>query len=239
MSVEEDPVAITVLARAPVVGGVKTRLAASVGARDACRLHEAFVLDVLDGVAAWRRRSGAPAWLATTGDRVARERLHAPARRLGFRIEDQPPGDLGERIEVAVGRRLEEGARAALVLGSDWLGASVTALDRFFAALEDADVLLARATDGGFVALGARRLPPGTLRGIEWGGAETLEQTREACRRASLRCRIVEGGRDVDDVDALRALAAWLSRQPADVGVHARRAIGALPPALDISKSRS
>ena len=201
--------ALTVLARAPVAGSVKTRLARSIGDDAAAALHEALALDVLERLAAWARRVGARELvLALTGDAAAGLRLADPAAAWGWRAEAQPEGDLGARIEAGLARRLEGGSEAALVLGTDAPILPDALLDEAVSFLASADVVLAAAADGGFVLIGARRWVVGALDGVPWGTPGVLRSTLAAAARSGLTVEVVGVEDDVDDLESLARLAA-------------------------------
>jgi len=205
--------AVVVLARAPEPGRVKTRLAADLGAAAATSLHEALALDVIERLAAWGSGRGALV-LALTGAEPAGERLAGPARAAGFDVERQVGGDLGARVHGAVAGRHRVGARRVLVLGTDCVELPDELLDGAAAALLDADVVLAPAADGGYVLVGARRLPAEALAGVRWGTGTALADTEAACRLAGLSVARAPGSADVDTVADLERLATRLATAP-------------------------
>src|SRR5437016_5837453 len=85
---------VTVFARDPVPGAVKTRLAAALGAEEAARLYAAFLADLAAELAA---ASGE--WesvLAHTGEEPGTELSRLFGR--GFSFAPQGEGDLGARL---------------------------------------------------------------------------------------------------------------------------------------------
>ncbi|MEM7247952.1 MAG: TIGR04282 family arsenosugar biosynthesis glycosyltransferase [Acidobacteriota bacterium] len=203
---------LTVLARAPEPGRVKTRLARTIGDAPAAELHLAMTLDVLGTVTEWlARRASAVPVLAWTGRADAAGPLLAAAQELGVVTERQPEGDLGERIAAAVDRRLDEGRGAALVFGSDAPLLPDSLLDSAASALEQADVGLGPSPDGGFVVLASRRALTGCLGGVGWGGETARSDTERVLREAGLTVAGCEGAEDVDEQADLERLAARLA----------------------------
>lgn len=205
--------AVTVLARAPEPGAVKTRLARDVGDAAACALHEAMTLDVLAllAVRGWERV------LALTGEPPAAGAFARACAAGGLRVERQAAGDLGDRMTHALSLRQAEGARRSAVVGTDCLGV-LDALQDCDAALDrtGADVALAPARDGGFVAIASSRpLRRGCLAGPRWGSPEALEQARAALIARGVSVAVTRGRHDdVDDIAGLRRLAARLRDLP-------------------------
>ena len=202
MSVHPSRLPVTLLARAPEKGRVKTRLAREVGDALALALHEALLLDVIDRLAGWPLT-----WAMTSSDDAC-----ARARRLAYGIahETQRDGDLGARIEEALTRR---GPGASIVVGSDCPFLSEALLEE--AAVHASRGFLAPARDGGFVLLAAPPLPPGTLACIEWGSERVFEQARDALRRAGFECFVApEAEQDLDEAADLPLALVRLEAAP-------------------------
>jgi len=209
-------VAVTMLARAPEIGRVKTRLAAAIGEAAACAVHEALMLDAVAEAVAWLAARGGPSLvLALDGGDAARLATRAKlATTTPLRVEDQEPLDLGERMRLALERRLREGYDAALVIGSD-CPLIREALDDASAGVVEADAVLVPATDGGFVLLGLRHaIPALALEGLPWGSSSALEATRGRLASLGLPPVMAGGAADVDDLLGLQALARRLAHEP-------------------------
>lgn len=186
---------ILVVAKAPVRGRVKTRLAATLGEQAALELATAFLADT---VALVDRIPGARGVLATTAS------LAGPP---GWEVWQQGEGDLGARLE-RLARRGLAGARWVVLLGADSPGMPARLLEAACAAASDGRAALIPAADGGFVALALPRYPDGLLDGIPWSTATAAASTLDALHRADLDVLVVDGWFDVDeaaDLDRLRA----------------------------------
>src|SRR3989442_11964475 len=98
------------MARHPVPGGVKTRLAAALGADAACALYRAFVLDLAERLGALPY---AVTWAYTPAD--------APFAALLPRARCRPQRgrDLGERLAAAIADELAEAPGPVLAIGAD------------------------------------------------------------------------------------------------------------------------
>jgi rSAM/selenodomain-associated transferase 1 len=197
------------MAKPPVVGAAKTRLAAEVGAPAAARLAAAMLRDTLALAAA-----GAPESelvLAYAGD-PGRYGEAVPA---GWRLVPQGEGSLGDRLERLLGPLAEPAARPTVVLGSDSPQLPAARLGEAFAALATHDLALGPCADGGYYLLGTRRgLPVGLLREVRWGSSHAGEDTRAAGRRAGLTCALLPPGYDLDRLGDLRRLAGELAGRP-------------------------
>ena len=185
---------ICIFAKPPVAGQVKTRLAAVLGPEAAAQLAQAFLEDTIESVQAlpW-----AQAALATTA-----------AIEADVPVLLQGEGDLGARIERVLRAALEK-APVAIAIGADAPAVPCRLLESARTALQDADVAIGPADDGGFYLLALRHCPDGLLRDLPWSSAQTLHATLERLRGLGLRTTLLEPWFDVDraeDLDRLRTL---------------------------------
>lgn len=196
---------ICVMAKAPVPGQVKTRLAPPLTPAQAAGLAAAFLEDTWAAAAALPR---ATVLLAFAGDR---NRFPASMRQApGFPQPAEP--DLGARIEAVARAGLERGQRV-LVIGGDLPGLETAALATAEAALAGAEAVLGPSPrDGGFYLLGLRRCEPGLLAGLPWSRPDTLQACSTRLRERGLAPALAAPHDDVDDAGDLRALIAALER---------------------------
>ncbi len=197
-------------AKAPVAGRVKTRLAPRIGAEAAAELHRACVRDMLERLGAM---GGADLFLHTDIPTDAWQDVPV-ARKL------QHSGDLALKMVHALEESLAEGRPQAVIVGSDAPTLPRAHVERLLASR--ADVVFGPAEDGGYYAIGCRRIHREMFRGVEWSGAETLAQSERAAQACGLRVERGPGWWDVDapaDLDRLMAApdlprftAAWRER---------------------------
>jgi rSAM/selenodomain-associated transferase 1 len=198
------PVAIVVLAKHPVPGRVKTRLAAAIGARAACTLYRAFVRDLAERL----RPLGLPVWWAFTPPSAPFARLVATRRCF-----PQRAGDLGARIAHAIRTVHAATGGPVIALGADMPHVSGRELERAARALaRGTDVVIGPATDGGYWAIGLRVPARAPFADIAWGSDRVLAATRRRCRALGLSVLELARGFDVDDARDLAALARRVRR---------------------------
>jgi uncharacterized protein len=189
---------VIVFARAPLAGGVKTRLAASVGAMAAARLQGRLVREALAGA---RMARCGPVELHVT-------RRHAWFRSLRVPIRLQHGADLGERMHRALRVALRTHA-CAILIGADapaLAPADIAQATRWLRG--GTQIVLAPAEDGGYALIGARRVTPGVFSAVDWGSAEVLAQTLRNIGRERLRAKLLRTVWDVDrreDLERLRS----------------------------------
>ncbi len=186
-------------------GRVKTRLIGELDAEQAAALHAAFLSDLLERLAGGGFDLRI-AWALEPGE----EAPPAP----GFRQEG---GDLGERLFHGLARAARDHGRVAAV-GSDHPDLPLATVERAFAELETAEIVLGPAEDGGYYLVGARAeaLRPELFEGIAWSTGGVFEATVERCQRLGLRLARLPVAADVDTPADLERLAAALERGEAD-----------------------
>lgn len=189
--------ALGIFAKEPLPGRVKTRLCPPLTAEDAARLYRAALEETLAAMA------GVPAGLTLFYDGDgAFFREHFP----GLRLAPQGEGDLGARLERALGRLLASGARAAALIGSDSPDLPPSLVAAAFTALREDDLAVIPAVDGGYVLIGARACQPEIFRNIPWSTPQVWPATRQKAARLGLRVHVVGQWEDMDDLAALQRL---------------------------------
>lgn len=168
----DSPVAIAVLAKAPIPGRVKTRLIPSIGAHAAAVLQERLT-----------ERAVATSLAAEVGPVTlwcSPDATHSTFLKLVMHqriiLKRQPEGDLGTRMLAATAA----GNGPTLVIGTDCPAMTELHLRGAANALRAGnDVTIIPADDGGYVLIGTRSAQPALFSGIAWGTNTVLAATRE------------------------------------------------------------
>ena len=199
------PVTVLVVAKAPVPGQAKTRLAAALGDRAAADMAAAALLDTLDAVAA---TPVAARVVALTGDLGAACRAAAIDERLAaFAVIDQRGEDFGTRLANAhADAAAAVGERPVLQIGMDTPQVTPELLAACARILVDAPAILGIARDGGWWVLGvAHAAMADCLRYVPMSQSDTGALTLAALRNAGTPVALVQ---ELDDVDTLADVAA-------------------------------
>ena len=178
---ERPPVAVAILARAPVAGACKTRLIPRLGAEGAARLQHWLLLRTVR-LALAASLGPVTLWWEGEPDHPAL----AECRALGLpESRRQPDGDLGDRMHAAIAASAAPGG--TLVIGTDCPALGTAHLCAAAAALAVQDAVLIPAEDGGYVLVGARRAAAELFAGVRWGRATVMAQTRDRLRALGWR----------------------------------------------------
>ncbi|WP_332642740.1 TIGR04282 family arsenosugar biosynthesis glycosyltransferase [Aeromicrobium sp.] len=191
---------LLIVAKAPVPGLAKTRIAATIGNAAAADLAAAALLDTLTTAI----EVGWPVVVAMTGDLGQAARADQIASALaGCRVISQRGGSLGERlahahVDADVGRGVVQVGMDTPQLGvSDYLAAGD--------ALRSGFPVIGPAADGGWWLLGlADSAEAHGLKRVAMSQGDTGTQTEDALGGEVVRLRVV---RDMDTWDDALAIA--------------------------------
>lgn len=203
-----------VLARWPVPGRCKRRLAAGIGSRRAALVQQRLGEHTLASARAMTQLSGGAMSpeLVLAADPLGEGAARRWARQLGAqRGVGQGTGSLGLRMQRQVQRAWREGAHQVVLIGSDLPALQAGDLIAAFEALEQAPLVLGPADDGGYWLIGLSRQAPGALpgrlfSGMPWGSAQVLERTLAAARELGVEPALLE---QRSDLDRPADLAPW------------------------------
>jgi hypothetical protein len=198
------PPHLIVFTRYPEPGAAKTRLIPALGAEGAAGLQRTMTAHALLEARRARIRLGFRISVAHAGGDAAQM-----AAWLGPDIDyiPQEGADLGARLDHAFRRVLAKQPPWAAVMGCDCPGLTHQHISQVLSAAKAADMALAPAEDGGYVLVALRRCAPSVFEGIDWGGAEVLEQQVE--RAEALGLRVYVHGEKLPDVDEPVDLRHW------------------------------
>lgn len=197
------PVAVLVVAKAPVPGRAKTRLAAAVGDQLAAQVAAAALLDTLDAVAA---APVAARVVALTGELAAAADAAEIADRLrSFTVIPQRGDDFADRLANA---HLDAGrGHPVFQIGMDTPQVTPGLLTDCARRLADAPAVLGLAHDGGWWALGLRAPAASTcLRAVPMSRPDTGARTLEALSRGGLEVAMLDRLVDADVIDDIAAV---------------------------------
>jgi rSAM/selenodomain-associated transferase 1 len=181
---------LIIFTRYPEPGRTKTRLMPELGANGAAALHRALVKRTLSTARKASKARDLILEIHHTGAMV-------PMRAwLGSQWEYRPQaaGNLGARMLAS----LAAAPGPAVLIGTDCPDLTPEVLVGAFAALQDCDVVLGPAADGGYYLVGLNSARPEIFKNIPWGSAQVLSSTRERLIEAGLRWHEMATLSDID-----------------------------------------
>jgi glycosyltransferase A (GT-A) superfamily protein (DUF2064 family) len=192
-----QPVVVAVFAKRPVLGRVKTRLAADVGPEVA--LETAIALRDATMAAVRTVPRGVRPVLATVGPHP---------RMSGWEVWGQGSGDLGERIARILRRGCRVGA-GAVALGADTAVPDPEAIAAAIDAIHRGVPALGRVEDGGFWLLAVPNVPRALLTRLPWSAPTTADAVH--ARLCAVWPEVVSV-RSTFDVDTVEDWRRWRAR---------------------------
>lgn len=204
LSTDAPERAILVFSKAPVAGQVNTRLVPYISAEQAAQLHMELTHDRLK--------------MSTSADACTVQLWCSPDtshrffaecnRRYGVQLKAQYGNDLGERMSNALKAILGR-FKKVIIIGTDAPELGRDTIYAVFDQLEQKDVVLVPAEDGGYVLLGVSRYHDEMLAGIPWGTENVLAHTLQNIERLKLDYGLAGKSWDVDrpeDLERYRKL---------------------------------
>jgi rSAM/selenodomain-associated transferase 1 len=202
---------LLIFAREPVLGRVKTRLAADIGPAAALATYRELL--ALTAAAVTAAQVPATVWLA---EAPASPALGTPAKTNltearpewpGLPWQVQPAADsLGERMAHAFAETFTAGAAHVAIIGTDCPGLTADLLQQAFAQLATHDLVVGPATDGGYYLLGMNKLNISLFTDKQWSTDTVLPATLADAKRLGLSVAQLP---TLADIDSGSDLAAW------------------------------
>ena len=235
--------ALVIFAKAPMPGQVKTRLCPPLTPDEAATLHGSFVLDTLERTK-----------LATTTLKLPFDRYLACApssthvffkimeERHGVKVIDQVGEDLGARMHQAFETIFARGYRHVLIIGTDVPTIPLDQLKQALAKLEQYDLVLGPAQDGGYYLIGLKQPHPTLFCAIPWSTDQVLKLTQDKAATMGLKTALLDLWRDVDTIADLQALIdanAADSKKPKNERTFSNRTAGVLETLAKRIRSRA
>lgn len=182
--------ALIIFIKNPVLGKVKTRLAATVGDVTALVVYK----ELLDHTKKITLLIDADKFLFYD-DFLQREDEWSTDR---FIKHLQKGNDLGERMYNAFEYTFLNKYQKVIIIGSDCVDLSASAIEDAYLHLDESNVVIGPAKDGGYYLLGMKELHQSLFKNILWGTSEVLKQTLAICRSQHLNYSLLPTLTDID-----------------------------------------
>lgn len=185
--------AIALMAKNPVPGLVKTRLAQDLGEQKALEIYLQLLKRTI---------------LTMNGQNVADKIIYHSPELLHdaswasniFNHELQEEGDLGDRILDVFQFNLDR-YKKLIIIGADCPGLKSKHLDKAKRALDIVDVVLGPSDDGGYYLIGLKKAHPSLFENIPWSTETVFEETLSRIKALHLSLYLLPELYDIDDVE--------------------------------------
>lgn len=206
---------IIIFSRYPRSGRVKTRLIPLLGSKGAAALHAYLTEQTLARAKEAARLRPALLSLRYTG--ASRQQMRD---WLGSALPQvrQRGKDLGQRMASAFRASWAKGVQRAVLIGSDCPALSPVLIIQALSNLEQHDLVLGPARDGGYYLIGLRRISStgaqdSLFQDIGWGTGTVYQQTVGRAAAAKLTTLTLQELHDIDRPEDLRHLRNYPDSQ--------------------------
>lgn len=179
--------ALIIFVRKPELGKVKTRLAAQIGNERALGIYTRLLEHTIS--------------IASTSDIdtfIFMTEQGEDYKYSNFFTEIQTGANLGERMCNASQNVFKKGYRKVVIIGSDCPGLESSHIEEAFQQLNNYDITIGPAYDGGYYLLGMKKLHTLLFENKNWSTASVLADTIDNITTLSLSSYKLETLRDVD-----------------------------------------
>lgn len=188
---------LVLFSKFPKPGSVKTRLAPALGEDGAATLHRRLAKHCFDVMSAAAQTANAICEVRYSGADEAAFRNWLGNDALYVQQSD---GDLGMRLEAAVQ------PPPCIFFGADTPDLTEAIVAQAIAALDQTDVVIGPAQDGGYYLIGVRGGLSYLFENMPWSTAHLLAETKTRLRQNGIEPYMLETLRDCDRPEDL---AAW------------------------------
>lgn len=190
---------ILIFTRNPELGKVKTRLAASIGDENALEIY-IQLLEHTKKVA-----------LETDFDKrvLYSEEINSNDMWNNhlFQKKLQSGEDLGIRMHNAFKEGFDDGYEKIVIIGSDLIELESNDIKKAFEKLDENDIVIGPAEDGGYYLLGMKDIPENIFRNKEWGTNTILQDTLKDID--SLQFHLLKVKNDIDTYEDIKNIPVF------------------------------
>jgi len=182
---------IVVFSKAPIVGKVKSRLAVDIGEEAALSIHQQLFAHTQSIV----EQTGIPSTTYFTEPPLIP--FHKP-------WSVQHGVELGERMANAFEYELNHNHKVCLI-GSDCFDINTDDLSEAMSSLDQFDLIIGPARDGGYYLIGMKKSYPELFHHINWGTDAVFRQTIAIAKQLGLKFYVLQERTDIDTIEDIPA----------------------------------
>jgi rSAM/selenodomain-associated transferase 1 len=202
--------ALTIMAKAPRPGRVKTRLSPPLTPEEAAAINTCFLMDTTENIGDLADQGACAGVISYTP--VGDEHLFDGILPCGYRLVAQRGDGFGERLLTTAQDLFAYGFASVCLIDSDSPTVPREAFSIAVDALqEEGDrIILGPSYDGGYYLIGMKQPHPEIFENIAWSTASVFAETVAAVRNIGVELVTLPMWYDVDDAETLRILRAEL-----------------------------
>ena len=187
-----------------VLGKVKTRLAAGVGEEQALEIYRQLLDKTYLAL-----RDISVSITTYFSEFIPDNPIHSAENKLV-----QVGQDLGERMKNAFAENFESGMEKVVLIGTDCPSLEGIHLSQAFEALDQSDLVLGPARDGGYYMIGMKRRADFLFEGITWSTELVLSQTLALAAEQGLQTSLLPVLEDIDTLEDWERYCSQIGDMP-------------------------
>jgi rSAM/selenodomain-associated transferase 1 len=184
---------LIIFVKNPIIGHVKTRLAAKIGDKLALKVYK----ELTKHTALITKKIKSHKNVYYSKEILKNDIWNETC----FQKRIQSDGDLGERMKTAFNDGFNEGYSKVIIIGSDIYSLEKSDIEKAFYQLNFHDAVIGPATDGGYYLLGLRSNFSSIFDGKEWSSKNVLYETLIDLKSKSFY--LLDYKNDIDNCDDL------------------------------------
>ena len=190
------------------LGKVKTRLAKSIGEDQALSIYQKLLLYTKEITKSLNAEKA-----VYYSERVDNNDLWD---NMLFSKALQQGEELGEKMQNAFADAFAQGKQRVIIIGSDCLELETYMIKEAFAVLENNDVVLGPAKDGGYYLIGMTKFLPTLFEGKNWSTEDLLMDTILDLKKMKAKYYLLKTLNDIDTVEDLKSLDKFPNQKSED-----------------------
>ena len=198
--------AIIIFLKYPKPGAVKTRLAHAIGIQSAARIADQLIKKTFLTIRSVCEQTHFNCFIAIENSIATRREYEQYINKhlnLDVIALEQQGHTLGDRIYNAVDEVLDT-HKHCIVIGTDCPDISPGHLIAAHHTLQDHDLVVGPAHDGGYYLIGMKRKIPHLFSKINWSTSTVLKETQERAHAEGLKYSFLETLSDIDTINDLQ-----------------------------------
>ena len=184
---------LIIFVKNPIIGHVKTRLAAKIGDKLALKVYK----ELTKHTALITKKIKAHKNVYYSKEILKNDIWN----ETHFQKRIQSDGDLGERMKTAFNDGFNDGYNKVIIIGSDIYSLEKSDIEKAFHQLNFHDAVIGPATDGGYYLLGLRSNFSSIFDGKKWSSKNVLYETLIDLKSKSFY--LLDYKNDIDNYDDL------------------------------------
>lgn len=182
----------------PVLGKVKTRLAAGIGEEKALEIYKSLLQYTYQQIS---QLKDTKLWIWF--DSFPTEK-HLISVKFEFEKKLQVGSDLGQKMSFAFQEAFNAGYRKVVLIGSDCPELKTEIIQKAFVELENHQVVIGPAKDGGYYLIGMSFFEPSIFEGVLWSTSHVFAETMKLIEAKGLSVSLLSTLSDLDTEEDLK-----------------------------------